>query len=131
MTTLLDFSERLPTVTCPEGEVLMPEGGRTGLLYILVDGEIEILKGDAYVRSLAVLVLVSTVALTLGDYVFKSAVARAIPPAELGAFLRALAHQCGATALALSMHTHLVAAAGTHLAPSGDRRCAGAGGIRA
>ena len=47
---------------------------------------IEILKADAYVRSLAVLVLVSTVALTLGDYVFKSAVARAIPPAELGAF---------------------------------------------
>jgi acyl-CoA dehydrogenase len=31
--------------------------------------------------------------------------------AELGAFLRELAHQCGSTALALSMHTHLVAAA--------------------
>ena len=30
--------------------------------------------------------------------------------AELGAFLRTLAHQCGSTALALSMHTHLVAA---------------------
>jgi len=30
--------------------------------------------------------------------------------AELGAFLRELAHQCGSTALALSMHTHLVAA---------------------
>ena len=30
--------------------------------------------------------------------------------AELGAFLRALAHHCGSTALALSMHTHLVAA---------------------
>jgi acyl-CoA dehydrogenase len=29
---------------------------------------------------------------------------------ELGAFLRELAHQCGSTALALSMHTHLVAA---------------------
>ena len=47
---------------------------------------VEILKGDAYVRSLAVLVLVSTVALTLGDYVFKSAVARAVPPDQLGAF---------------------------------------------
>ena len=47
---------------------------------------VEILKGDAYVRSLAVLVLVSTVALTLGDYVFKSAVARAVPPEQLGAF---------------------------------------------
>ena len=31
--------------------------------------------------------------------------------AELGAFLRELAHHCGSTALALSMHTHLVAAA--------------------
>ena len=29
---------------------------------------------------------------------------------ELGAFLRELAHHCGSTALALSMHTHLVAA---------------------
>jgi hypothetical protein len=47
---------------------------------------VEILKGDVYVRSLAVLVLVSTVALTLGDYVFKSAVARAVPPDELGTF---------------------------------------------
>jgi ATP/ADP translocase len=47
---------------------------------------VEILKGDAYVRSLAVLVLVSTVALTLGDYVFKSAVARAVPPQQLAAF---------------------------------------------
>jgi hypothetical protein len=47
---------------------------------------VEILKADAYVRSLAVLALVSTVALTLADYVFKSAVARAVPPEELGAF---------------------------------------------
>jgi hypothetical protein len=47
---------------------------------------IAILRDDAYVRSLAVLALVSTVALTLGDYVFKSAVARAVPKEELGAF---------------------------------------------
>jgi hypothetical protein len=45
-----------------------------------------VLRTDAYVRALAVLVLVSTVALTLADYVFKSAVARAVPPADLGAF---------------------------------------------
>lgn len=47
---------------------------------------LRLLKGDAYVRALAVLVLVSTVALTLGDYVFKSAVARSIPPDQLGSF---------------------------------------------
>jgi ATP/ADP translocase len=51
----------------------------------MADG-ISILKRDAYVRGLAVLVLVSTVALTLGDYVFKSAVARTVPREQLGAF---------------------------------------------
>jgi len=45
-----------------------------------------VLRRDAYVRGLAVLVLVSTIALTLADYVFKSTVARSIPPEELGAF---------------------------------------------
>ncbi len=57
-----------------------PRGGAS-----LAEG-VRILKGDAYLRSLAVLVLVSTVALTLGDFVFKSAVARAVPKEELGAF---------------------------------------------
>jgi AAA family ATP:ADP antiporter len=51
----------------------------------VADG-LALLEGDAYVRGLAVLVLVSTVALTLGDYVFKSAVARAVPAAQLGTF---------------------------------------------
>jgi len=45
-----------------------------------------LLQGQPYVRGLAGLVLVSTVALTLGDYVFKSAVAQKIPPADLGEF---------------------------------------------
>ncbi len=45
-----------------------------------------VLRGDAYVRALAVLVLVSTIALTLADYVFKSTVARTVAPGELGAF---------------------------------------------
>jgi AAA family ATP:ADP antiporter len=47
---------------------------------------LRLLRADAYVRALAVLVLVSTVALTLADYVFKSAVARTIPPEQLGSF---------------------------------------------
>jgi len=45
-----------------------------------------LLQSDSYVRALAVLVLVSTVALTLGDYVFKSAVARVVQPEQLGSF---------------------------------------------
>jgi hypothetical protein len=48
------------------------------------------LKGDAYVRSLAILALVSTVALTLADYIFKSTVARQVPKDELGAFFGGL-----------------------------------------
>jgi ATP:ADP antiporter, AAA family len=51
---------------------------------------VRLLKGHAYVRALAVFVLVSTVALTLGDYVFKSVVARNIPPEELGTFFATL-----------------------------------------
>ena len=47
---------------------------------------LRLLRADAYVRALAVLVLVSTVALTLADYVFKSAVARTVPPEQLGSF---------------------------------------------
>jgi HEAT repeat protein len=47
---------------------------------------VRLLRREPYVRSLAVLALVSTVALTLGDYVFKSAVARSVPQAQLGEF---------------------------------------------
>jgi AAA family ATP:ADP antiporter len=44
------------------------------------------MKGHPYVRALAGLVLISTVALTLADYVFKSAVARQVPSDQLGSF---------------------------------------------
>ncbi len=46
----------------------------------------EELQKQPYVTRLAGLVLASTVALTLADYVFKSAVARSIPPQNLGSF---------------------------------------------
>lgn len=45
-----------------------------------------LLRGQPYVRGLAGLVLISTVALTLGDYVFKSSVSKHIPAAQLGEF---------------------------------------------
>jgi hypothetical protein len=44
------------------------------------------LRGQPYVRGLAGLVLISTVALTLGDYVFKSAVSKHVPAPQLGEF---------------------------------------------
>ena len=49
-TTLLSFSQRLPTEFVPAGEVLLPEGARTGLLFILVDGQVEIRKGDVQIE---------------------------------------------------------------------------------
>lgn len=47
---------------------------------------LEVGRSNPYVRGLGGLVLVSTVALTLADYVFKSTVARQVPAADLGAF---------------------------------------------
>jgi CRP-like cAMP-binding protein len=50
VSTLLSFTERLPAISLPAGEVLLPEGARTGLLYILVEGQVEIRKGDVQVE---------------------------------------------------------------------------------
>jgi CRP-like cAMP-binding protein len=46
MTTLLRLGERLPATEIGAGEVLLPEGERTGLLYVLIEGEIEIRKEE-------------------------------------------------------------------------------------
>ena len=43
-------------------------------------------RNDPYIKALGGFVLVSTVALTLADYVFKSTVAQTIPRAQLGTF---------------------------------------------
>jgi CRP-like cAMP-binding protein len=50
VTTILSLGDRLPVVAVPGGQVLLPEGARTGLLYILVDGQIEILKGEVQIE---------------------------------------------------------------------------------
>ncbi|MGE0452410.1 MAG: Npt1/Npt2 family nucleotide transporter [Vicinamibacteria bacterium] len=47
---------------------------------------VQLVQRHPYLRGLGALVLISTVALTLGDYVFKSAVAREIPREHLGTF---------------------------------------------
>jgi hypothetical protein len=49
-----------------------------------------LLRSQPYLRHLAGLVLVSTVTLTLADYLFKSSVARHIPPDQLGSFFAAV-----------------------------------------
>jgi CRP/FNR family cyclic AMP-dependent transcriptional regulator len=50
VSTLLGFSERLPIESVSAGQVLLGEGARTGLLYILVEGQVEILKGDVQIE---------------------------------------------------------------------------------
>ena len=50
-TTLLSVAERLPSMSVPAGEVLLPEGGRTGLLFILIEGEVEVVKGDVQIDT--------------------------------------------------------------------------------
>lgn len=47
---------------------------------------LRVLRGDGYVRRVVFFVLLSTVAITLADYLFKREVADAIPPGRLGSF---------------------------------------------
>lgn len=46
MATIEDFCDDLPLRAFAAGEVLMREENSTGRLFVLVDGEVEILKGD-------------------------------------------------------------------------------------
>ena len=44
--TVADLCQDLPLATFQPGDVLMAEGERSGRLYVLVDGAVEIVKGD-------------------------------------------------------------------------------------
>ena len=46
MPSILDFCHALPVRSYDSGAVLLAEGKTSGLLYVLVDGEVEVLKGD-------------------------------------------------------------------------------------
>ena len=98
-----------------------------------------LLRGDPYVKALGGLVLVSTVALTLADYVFKSTVAQHDPGRELGTFfasfymilnLLALAAQLAADGLAAARCSACTARCGccprsSSWAPRASRSAAG------
>ena len=43
----------MPQVEFGIGEVVMPEGGRTGTLYVLIKGEVEIVRGDVQIDTAA------------------------------------------------------------------------------
>jgi len=46
VSTILDLCDGLRATDYRKGDVLLAEGTQTGMLYILVDGTVEILKGD-------------------------------------------------------------------------------------
>ena len=53
MSTIADLCHDLPIATFEAGEVLLAEGRATGRLYVLIDGSVEILKGDLQINTVA------------------------------------------------------------------------------
>jgi CRP-like cAMP-binding protein len=53
MRTVFSFCQGLPQKTFEPGDVLLTEGGQEGLLYILIEGEVEVLKGAYQVNTIA------------------------------------------------------------------------------
>lgn len=53
MSTIADHCEGLPVITFEPGAVLLPEGGSTGKLYVLLAGTVEVLKGTFQVNIVA------------------------------------------------------------------------------
>jgi CRP-like cAMP-binding protein len=50
MSAILNSCQGVPTRTIEPGTVLFAEGAQDGMLYVLVKGEVEILKGDFQVN---------------------------------------------------------------------------------
>jgi CRP/FNR family cyclic AMP-dependent transcriptional regulator len=51
--SILDMCHALPVQTFAPSVVLLAEGERSGLLYVLIDGEVEILKGDFQIAAVS------------------------------------------------------------------------------
>ena len=51
MQQILSFCRGLPERSFEAGEVLLPEGEHTDTLYVLIEGDVEVLKGDLQVYS--------------------------------------------------------------------------------
>jgi CRP/FNR family transcriptional regulator, cyclic AMP receptor protein len=51
MASILPLCEGLPVRRFEPGTVLLPEGKTSGLLYVLIDGEVEILKGEFQINT--------------------------------------------------------------------------------
>ena len=53
MRAILDYCAGGPQRELSAGELVISEGGRTGRLYVLVDGQLEVVKGDTVVATVA------------------------------------------------------------------------------
>jgi CRP/FNR family cyclic AMP-dependent transcriptional regulator len=53
MATILELCGSLEPTTFAPGETLLSEGASTGLLFVLIDGEVEILKGTLQIDTVA------------------------------------------------------------------------------
>jgi len=53
MANILSFCQGLPERQAAAGEVLLTEGDKTGLVFILIDGAVEIMKGTFQVHATA------------------------------------------------------------------------------
>ena len=53
MRTILSFCQRLLEKAFGPGEVLLAEGGNDKVLYILIEGEVEVLKGDLQINTVS------------------------------------------------------------------------------
>ncbi len=53
MTSILPLCQSLPTLTFEPGAVLLAEGETTGLLYVLIDGEVAIQKGEFQINTVS------------------------------------------------------------------------------
>src|SRR5712672_1986278 len=51
MRTILSYCQGLPERICGPGDVLLVEKEKEGILYILIEGEIEVLKGDFQIAT--------------------------------------------------------------------------------
>jgi len=52
MRELLDYCESLPEVSVEPGVVLLAEGTKSGLIFVLIEGEVDILKKDFRIGKL-------------------------------------------------------------------------------
>jgi CRP/FNR family cyclic AMP-dependent transcriptional regulator len=53
MSTILELCRALPETSFAPGAVLLAEGGRSRVLYVLIDGQVEIVKGQYQINVVA------------------------------------------------------------------------------